>query len=196
MIKNMNFLQFNKLVPQIIVKLSNEKPSAVPVYMALVSLSNNVGCSIVPQSKLGDLIGKSTRTIARLINFLGSKHYIGIARSGRANVYILNYNLIWQTYGYKKALIKKYIKFPANVVLTQSQNPNFFKKFRKFVKQNGHKSIDLKKLQQKSVKPNMNPNRNKSRKLKQYSNRAEAIKHNGYYQPSLLEQNKKPVKNN
>lgn len=193
--KNLNFYQFNKKIPKILIKLSQDKPNVVSVYMLLTTLSNGLGACVIPQSSLARQLDKSTRTVSRAINYLAYHGYIAIIHSGRANAYVLNYHLIWDNYAYKKESVSKYVRFPAVIVASSKQNAKFFKKLKSLIKDYGHKYINLSEWQQrKDIKPQKDPNagryakkQSKKHNSKIYASKLEARANNGYYQPSMFQ---------
>lgn len=142
------FYKFNKIMPEILIQLSTKHPKLVPVYMLLARLSNTEGACIVSQQAIGKMLRKSTRTVVRYLNKLNDLYYIAIARTGRTNVYIVNYNLIWRDKDYKKNFVKHHISFPANVTLTKEDDPKFFNRINQIIKKYGHKNIDMTKIHQ------------------------------------------------
>jgi hypothetical protein len=65
-----------------------------------------------------EVLNLSKQTITRSIKILKDNGFIAIYKSGTSNVYIVNDNLAWSSWGNNK----KYCKFPTNVILSYSEN--------------------------------------------------------------------------
>jgi hypothetical protein len=59
----------------------------------------------------------SNRTMTRAVSVLKESGFISILKSGSSNIYAVNDNLYWKSWGNNK----KYSKFPANVILSLSE---------------------------------------------------------------------------
>lgn len=64
-----------------------------------------------------EALGISQATVARSIKFLKDKGMIYVRKSGASNIYTLNPEIAWKSWGRNK----QYCKFPANILLTQSE---------------------------------------------------------------------------
>lgn len=78
---------------------------------------NAVMCSYVV---LEEALELSKPTITRAIRTLKELGFIAVYKSGTSNVYTVNDNVFWKSWGNKR----RYSKFPANIILAESeQNP-------------------------------------------------------------------------
>ena len=59
----------------------------------------------------------SGRTISRAIKYLKDNGFLYIYKSGTSNVYVANKNLVWNSWGNNR----EYCEFPANIVLSKSE---------------------------------------------------------------------------
>ena len=67
---------------------------------------------------LQEALDLSKPTITRAIRTLKELGFIAIYKSGTSNVYTVNDNVFWKSWGNKK----RYSKFPANVILAESEH--------------------------------------------------------------------------
>lgn len=76
--------------------------------------------------RIGYLIScsKKTLTYLTILNFCIEKGFIYVYKSGVSNVYSVNPDLIWSSWGKNK----DYAQFPANFVLASSEQENLIKK--------------------------------------------------------------------
>lgn len=169
----MNFSMINRdAVPQIEQKMINENPRALAVWWFLQSCSNRLGCAVVSQQALKEVLHvKSRQTIWNAVKYLVRNHYIKVGKTGSQNVYILNPNLVWRTarnYG-KRILASNGIAFPATVILTKQENRKLYKEYEQFKKENPTPTVDLNSIDFKRVyhgkkkKNGQNINRNNNR---------------------------------
>lgn len=150
-----HFYFFQRITPDLLLELGRRNPIAENVYLLLMHCSSNIGCCEVSQPDIARFIGKSVRTVARAINFLAVHYYIAVAHSGRANIYVLNFNQVWGTYNYKKSAIMKHVTFPTNTVIKRNKrNRSFFRALDSFTHNHVNKLINLDKMAVKNVKPN------------------------------------------
>lgn len=90
---------------------------------------------IVSIKTISEILGWSEPTVYRQIKILKDKNLVSIAKSGTSNIYFINSQVAWTTYGNKK----EYSKFNANVLISKSEQ-----EYR--IKANKFKQIDLKAL--------------------------------------------------
>jgi hypothetical protein len=79
---------------------------------------NAVMCSYQALCEALD-IGRTTASTA--VKVLKDKGFIAILKSGTSNVYVVNDELAWKSWGKNR----KYCKFPANVILSANENPEY-----------------------------------------------------------------------
>jgi hypothetical protein len=88
---------------------------------------------------LQELLKISKDKVRRSIKVLKDNGFIAILKSGSSNVYAINDNIYWKSWGNNK----KYSKFPANVVLSLSEQEKEYQVSFADIKIEKHKEIDL-----------------------------------------------------
>lgn len=99
------------------LQLIKTNPSAYAVFdylMTNADIYNAVICSV---KVLEEALGYSERTIYRAVEVLREKKFIDIKKSGTANVYLLNKELVWKSRGKNY----KYAEFGAKVIISESE---------------------------------------------------------------------------
>ena len=94
-----------------------DNPSAMKLYLFIVKNMNNYNALMASYQIFEDALGYKKSTIAKAIKDLKDLNLLYIYKSGSSNVYVLNDNLVWRSYGNNR----KYCKFPANVMLAASE---------------------------------------------------------------------------
>lgn len=135
--------QFNLEHTKELMWLAMKHPKAHAILYFLVDQMDDYNAVMCSYQVLQEVLGVGQATIARNIKVLKENGFIEILKSGTSNVYAVNDSVYWKTWGNKK----KYSKFPANVVLSLSEQDEETKKREEskkidFVK---HKEIHLKK---------------------------------------------------
>ncbi len=92
---------------------------------------------IVSQEVLTEMFEVSRSTIYRAIKILDEGNYIKIYKSGTSNVYALNDDMVWNSWGTNK----KYSKFNANVIISEDEQTEEIKKELKDLKIEKHKEV-------------------------------------------------------
>lgn len=64
-----------------------------------------------------DALDIGRTTTSKAVKTLVERGFIAVKRSGRSNVYLLNDNLVWKSWGKNK----KYCEFPANIILSAAE---------------------------------------------------------------------------
>lgn len=94
-----------------------DNPSAMKLYLFIVKNMNNYNALMASYQIFEDALGYKKSTIAKAIKDLKDLNLLYIYKSGSSNVYVLNDDLVWKSYGNNR----KYCKFPANVMLAASE---------------------------------------------------------------------------
>lgn len=118
-----SFFQVNKENTKHMRSLIDENPIAFKLFLFLCEHMDNYNAVICSYKVLSDVLGVSTRTVSRCIACLRDHGFIAVAKSGTANVYIANKDLVWNSWGDNV----KYCKFPANVILSFDEQNNEIK---------------------------------------------------------------------
>ncbi|EOU1829626.1 ArsR family transcriptional regulator [Clostridium perfringens] len=119
--------------------IKNPKANAL-LYFLLDNMDgyNAVQCSSVV---FKEALGMSRTTSYRYLKYLADNGFIAILKSGTANIYVINDDLAWSSWGKNK----KYCKFPANVILSATENKDYIENLKK-VKSKKTKALEVKKI--------------------------------------------------
>ena len=137
-----DWAQLNKKQIIHLIRASKENPSAMSVLLFFIEHADRMNALVVSYKALQEMLDLSQATIARSIKYLKDKGFVYIYKSGSSNVYVLNNQLVWSNYGNKTA----YCKFPANIMLTASEQNEITK--------NDKLKFNYEKVINESPKPN------------------------------------------
>lgn len=87
------------------------------VMLFIVEHMDNYNALVCSYKVFEDALGISQATVARSIKFLREKNMIYVRKSGSSNVYTLNPDVAWKSWGKNR----QYCKFPANIILSQDE---------------------------------------------------------------------------
>ena len=130
-----NFVQVNKDYWKAEDWLIGKSPIAYRIFKFLITNMDEYNAIICSYKVLQETFGVSRITVARAIKILKEKGYIAVFKSGTTNVYTLNDKIVWNSWGTNYP----YSKFPANVILSISEQENQTK-----IKALKHKRIHIK----------------------------------------------------
>lgn len=114
-----NFIQVN-MDPEICKvrrALMLECPKAYMIFDFLMENADGLNAVICSTHVLMEVLKLSKATVCRAINILKERRFIDVKKSGNANVYFINRELVWKSYGTNY----KYAKFKANVIIAESE---------------------------------------------------------------------------
>lgn len=94
-----NFLQVNKDSYKAEDWLMKESPVAYRLLRFLAQNMDNYNALICSYVVLQETLGYSRATLSRAVKLLKEKKFIQILKSGITNIYIINKELYWQSYG-------------------------------------------------------------------------------------------------
>lgn len=92
-------------------------PAAYRIFKFLIANMDNYNAVICPYEIMQEKFGYSKATIERAIKVLKEHQYVGIAKSGTSNVYLINKHLYWNSWGTNYA----YAEFDARVIISVSE---------------------------------------------------------------------------
>ena len=130
-----NFTQVNKDYWKAEDWLMVKSLIAYRIFKFLVTNMDEYNAVICSYKVLQETFNVSQVTVARAVKLLKEKGYIAVFKSGTSNVYALNDKIVWNSWGTNY----QYSKFPANVILSISEQENQVK-----IKALKHKMIDIK----------------------------------------------------
>lgn len=118
-----DWAQLNKKNIIHLIKASQENPAAMSVLLFFIEHADRMNALVVSYKAMQEFLGVSQATIARSIKYLREKGFVYVYKSGSSNVYVLNNELVWSNSGNKV----QYCKFPANIMLTASEQDEMSK---------------------------------------------------------------------
>ena len=115
--------QFNLEHTKELMWLALNHPKAHAILYFLVDQMDNYNAVMCSYKVIEEVLGVGKATVTRNIKVLKDKGFISILKSGTSNVYAINHSVYWKTWGNKK----QYSKFPANVILSLSEQEISYK---------------------------------------------------------------------
>lgn len=121
--KNRDFIQLYRGHIDDVAKLARDNGKAYDLFMLLVKHMDGTNALAVSNIALSELLQVTTRTVQRAVKYLKDNGWVCVLKSGTSNVYIVNPDVAWTSYGNQK----QYCKFQANVLLSSSENAEYLK---------------------------------------------------------------------
>lgn len=121
--KNKDFVQLYRRHIDDLARLARTNGSAYDLFMLLLKNMDGYNALCVSTNALAEIMGVSTRTVFRAAKHLKDNGWICILKSGSTNVYIVNPDIAWTSYGNQKS----YCKFATNVILSSTENAEYLK---------------------------------------------------------------------
>jgi DNA-binding transcriptional ArsR family regulator len=119
-IKNSPFsrwTQYNNERTKEMMWLALKHPKAHAILLFLVDQMDDKNAVMCSYKVLEEVLDVGHATIARNIKVLKDNGYLAVLKSGTSNVYAINDTVFWKSWGNNK----QYSKFPANVILSLSE---------------------------------------------------------------------------
>lgn len=116
--------QLNLEYAEELMYLSLHYPNSHSLLYFLVLNMVHTNACMVSYEVLMDVLGKSRPTIYRAVKELENLGFIYIFKSGTSNIYTINHNIFWKSYG--KNI--KYSAFPVDVVISSNEQIDRLKK--------------------------------------------------------------------
>ncbi len=135
--------QFNRDHTADMIWLTKNHPKAQVVLWFLLDQMDDYNAVMCSYKVLEEALDMSHATVARAVRVLKDRGYLAILKSGTSNVYVVNKDLAWGSWGRNF----KYCKFPANVVLSATENEEYLKTLKE-VKSTKIKTVEVKENQQ------------------------------------------------
>lgn len=142
-----SFIQVNREYAYAEDWLVSESPLAWRIFRFFIECSdnyNNVRAIVCPSKVLEFVFNKSRVTISRALKVLSSNKFIGVYKSGNTNVYAINSNIVWKSYGSNH----KFAKFTATILLEESEQVEIM---RKVIKASSRTYISIKSIEKEIV---------------------------------------------
>lgn len=165
--KNKDFIQIYRSHIDSLTMLAGENYTAYKLLQLLVKHMDGFNALCASNIVLMEVMGKVSRaTITRAVKYLKDNGWICVLKSGTSNVYIVNPDVAWTSYGNQK----NYCKFQANVLLSSSENAEYLNSPKAITH---FKTVDaafIKNIQSKQQKlDKMNNDINSPQSIDEYS---------------------------
>lgn len=121
-----SFYQINKKNSGCLRKCLDDNPKALSILLFLCEHMDNYNAVMCSYAVFSEVLKISNATITRAIKYLKDNGFIYVYKSGTSNVYVMNNNLVWNSWGTNV----QYCKFPANIVLSSSEQESIDIKIR------------------------------------------------------------------
>lgn len=121
--KNKDFVQIYRKHIDDIARLAGENYTAYKLLMLIIKHMDGTNALCVSYKALVEILGISESTVKRAVKYLKENGWVCVLKSGTSNVYVVNDQVAWTSYGTQKA----YCKFQANVLLASSENAEYLK---------------------------------------------------------------------
>ena len=147
------FWQTNSEHTKDLIWLAGAEPRANQILFFLLDQMDAYNAVMCSYQVLQEALEIGRATVTRAIKVLKDKGFIAILKSGTSNVYVVNKELAWNSWGKNV----KYCKFPTNVILSATENKEYIENLEKI------------KLKQINIKASDNPpadDENKAEKWK------------------------------
>lgn len=112
-----NFVQMNKDYYKAEDWLMAKSPIAYRILKFLINNMDGYNAVVCSYKLLQEYFSISQVTVARAVKLLKEKKYIEVYKSGSSNVYAINKEIAWNSWGTNY----KYAKFGANIVISESE---------------------------------------------------------------------------
>ncbi len=104
--------------------LQLKHPKAAAILTFLVDQMDGYNAVICSYEVLQELLEIGRTTVATSIKILKENGFIAVLKSGWSNIYAVNDSLYWKSWGSNI----RYSKFPANVILSETEQDESYKK--------------------------------------------------------------------
>lgn len=113
--------QFNLEHNKEMIWLAKNAPRAHIILLFLIEQMDGYNAVMTSYQVLCEALDIGRTTASQSVKILRDKGFISILKSGTSNVYVVNDDLAWKSWGKNR----KYCKFPANIILSISENPDY-----------------------------------------------------------------------
>lgn len=112
-----SWVQMNKDAYKAEDWLMSQSPIAYRIFKFLINNMDSYNAVMCSYKVLEEQFNVSSSTITRAIKLLKDKNYIDIYKSGTSNIYAVNKNIAWASWGSNF----KHGKFGANIIISESE---------------------------------------------------------------------------
>ena len=111
------FYQVNKDNSEYLRSCLKENPKALQVLFFIFDHMYKYNAVVCSYKVFQDALDMGQATVARSIKYLKEHGFLYVYKTGSSNVYVANKDLVWNSWGNNR----EYCEFPANIVLTASE---------------------------------------------------------------------------
>ena len=112
-----SWIQMNEEGLKHLMVLNSINPLATNILYFLMENANNYNAVIISQRTLGLIFNRTAKTINLAIKVLREHNFINIQKDGRGNMYFVNANLMWKSYGTNY----KFAEFNAKIIFSKEE---------------------------------------------------------------------------
>lgn len=112
-----SFYQVNKDNSEYLRSCLKENPKALELLFFIFDHMDKYNAVICSYKVFQEALGMGQATVARAIKYLKEHGFLYVYKTGTSNVYVANKNLVWNSWGNNV----EYCEFPANIVLSKSE---------------------------------------------------------------------------
>lgn len=112
-----NFVQVNLDYTNQIIKLARISPKGAQIFAFLVEHMDGYNALVCSSTVIQEALGMSRASVTRAVKVLKDSKFIDIKKSGTTNVYLINSELVWKSWGTNY----KYAEFNAKVIVSESE---------------------------------------------------------------------------
>lgn len=112
-----NFVQLNEEMIDCLCALNAKSSVALSIWLFLVKRCNPYNAVACSSKVLEEALGYSRTSVYEGIKVLKESNFIGVKKMGTANVYLLNRDVTWKSWGTNY----KYAEFGAKILLAESE---------------------------------------------------------------------------
>lgn len=112
-----NFTQFNLEHTENWIALNQKSHIATEILMFLMKHSDRYNALVCSVNVLSEALGYGRTSISNAIKILKDTGFIDVKKSGNTNVFLLNKDIAWKSWGTNY----KYAKFGAQIIISESE---------------------------------------------------------------------------
>lgn len=98
-------------------KLMRDSPIAAQVWDFLTEKANKYNAVVCSSKVLEEALGYKRTSISNAVKILKDRNFVDVKKSGTTNVYLLNKQLVWKSWGKNY----KYAEFDSKVIISESE---------------------------------------------------------------------------
>lgn len=112
-----NFYQINKEHSENMQWLLDKNPKAFKILLFLLDHMDKYNAVMCSYTVIQEVLGIGRTTASTSIKLLKEHGFIAVLKSGTSNIYIVNNDLAWNSWGSNV----KYCEFPANIIISATE---------------------------------------------------------------------------